>query len=82
MSTTQSLTTAQQIREIVAEQLCMSYGMAADHESLSEKYRMDSLDRVEIGLTVEHALSVELDDDVLFRFDTTAQLIEAVEAAA
>jgi acyl carrier protein len=41
---------------------------------------MDSLDRVEIGLTVEHVLKVELDDDVMFRFDTVWQLIEAVEA--
>jgi acyl carrier protein len=75
-------TTDQSIREIVAEQLCTSPAEIADHDSLSQKHRMDSLDRVEIGLTVEHALKVELDDDVIFRFDTVWQLIEAVEATA
>jgi acyl carrier protein len=73
-------TTDQSIREIVAEQLCISPAEIADHDSLSQKHRMDSLDRVEIGLTVEHVLKVELDDDVMFRFDTVWQLIEAVEA--
>lgn len=73
-------TTAQRIREIVAEQLCVSPVEIADHDSLSQKHKMDSLDRVEIGLTVEHVLKVELDDDVMFRFDTVWQLIEAVEA--
>jgi acyl carrier protein len=73
-------TTDQSIREIVAEQLCVSPAEIADHDSLSQKHRMDSLDRVEIGLTVEHVLKVELDDDVMFRFDTIWQLIEAVEA--
>ena len=72
-------TTAQSIREIIAEQLCASPTEIADHDSLSQKHRMDSLDRVEIGLTVEHVLKVELDDDVMFRFDTIAALIEAVE---
>lgn len=72
-------TTAQSIREIVAEQLCMSPAEISDHDSLSQKHKMDSLDRVEIGLTVEHVLKVELDDDVMFRFDTIAALIEAVE---
>jgi len=73
-------TTAQSIREIVREQLCLSPGEVSDYDSLSQKHKMDSLDRVEIGLTVEHVLKVELDDDVMFRFDTTFQLIEAVEA--
>jgi acyl carrier protein len=73
-------TTAQSIRDIVREQLCASPAEIADHDSLSQKHRMDSLDRVEIGLTVEHVLKVELDDDVMFRFDTVWQLIEAVEA--
>jgi acyl carrier protein len=75
-------TTAQSIREIVAEQLCVSPTEIADHDSLSQKHRMDSLDRVEIGLTVEHVLKVELDDNVMFRFDTVWQLIEVVEAVA
>jgi acyl carrier protein len=74
------MTTADQLRSIVAEQLCTSPAEIADHDSLSQKHRMDSLDRVEIGLTVEHVLKVELDDDVMFRFDTVWQLIEAVEA--
>jgi len=74
-----STTLADQIRSIVAEQLCMPPAEIADHDSLSQKHRMDSLDRVEIGLTVEHVLKVELDDDVMFRFDTIAALIEAVE---
>lgn len=75
-------TTAETIREIVADQLSLSPGEIADHDSLSQKHRMDSLDRVEIGLTIEHVLKVELDDDVMFRFDTIFQLIEAVEAIA
>jgi len=73
-------TAAQQLREIIAEQLCVSPAEISDHDSLSQKHKMDSLDRVEIGLTVEHVLKVELDDDVMFSFDTTFQLIEAVEA--
>ena len=71
-------TAAQSIREIVAEQLCTSPAAIADHDSLSQKHRMDSLDRVEIGLTVEHVLKVELDDDVMFRFDTVSQLVDVV----
>jgi len=70
-------TTAESIREIVREQLCLSPGEASDYESLKEKYQMDSLDMAEIILAVED-IGVEL--PLTYEFDTIRQLIEAVEA--
>jgi acyl carrier protein len=71
-------TLADKIVEIVAEQLCFFCTDAAKHESLSDLYHMDSLDRAEIILAVECDLGIELPID--FSFDTISQLIEAVEA--
>lgn len=74
------MTAADQIRGIVREQLCLSPGEASDHDSLSAKYQMDSLDQAEIILAIEDVLKIEL--DILLKFDTIAALIEAVEATA
>jgi len=71
-------TTAQSIREIVAEQLCLGCE-AADHDSLSGQFGMDNLDRVEIIMAIEDDLGIELSDDLMDGFDTVWQLIEAVE---
>lgn len=74
-------TVANQIRSIVRDQLCLSPGEASDHDSLRQ-YGMDSLDAAEIILTVEDALGIEIDDSVMFKFDTVSQLVEAVDAVA
>lgn len=74
------MTAADQIRSIVREQLCLSPGEASDHDSLSAKYQMDSLDQAEIIIAIECELAIEL--DILLKFDTIWQLIEAVEAVA
>lgn len=68
------------LRSIVAEQLCISPDEASDHDSLSERYQMDSLDQAEIIIAIECDLAIELDLDL--SFDTVSQLIEAVEAVA
>lgn len=66
------------IRAIVAEQLCIPPDEASDHDSLSERYQMDSLDQAEIIMAIEDDLKIEL--DLATEFDTTFQLVEAVEA--
>lgn len=69
-------TTAETIRAIVADQLFLSVDIS-DHDSLSG-LGMDSLDMAEIVLAVEHDLGIDL--DLMMKFDTVFQLIEAVEA--
>lgn len=74
------ITTETSIRGIVTEQLYLSPGEASDHDSLSAKYQMDGLDQAEIIIAIECELAIVL--DILMKFDTIWQLIEAVEATA
>jgi acyl carrier protein len=71
-------TTAERIREIVANELCLFVGEASDYDSLSERFHMDSLNRAEIVMALEDDLGIFLDLDM--QFDTIGQLIEQVEA--
>jgi acyl carrier protein len=72
-------TTASRIREIVAEQLCLDMGKVTEHESLTNAHGMDSLDRVEIVITLEDEFDIDIPDERMEKFDTVWQLIEVVE---
>jgi acyl carrier protein len=72
-------TIAQRVREIVAEDLGVSVDRCADEARFDEDLNADSLDKVEMAMTIEDAFGMQINDEQLEPVKTVGQLVKFVE---
>lgn len=73
-------TIEERIKPILAEQFCCEANEIDLSADLAEKYGADSLDQVELVMTVEDEFEIEIPDDDMFAIKTGQQLIDLVRA--
>lgn len=71
----------ERVRAIVADQLGLFIGEAADSDNLAEKFHMDDLDQLEIVMSVEDDFGFEITTAFESTWQTTQQLIDYVTHA-
>jgi acyl carrier protein len=73
-------TIEERIKPILAAQFCKEIDEIDLSANIAEKYESDSLDLVEVTMTVEDEFGIEIPDDDMFAVKTGQQLIDLVRA--
>jgi acyl carrier protein len=66
------------IKAIVAEQVCRDVGEIDLAKDLSEEYECDSLDQVELVMTIEDDFEIEVTDEEMYAVKTGQQAVDLV----
>ena len=74
--------TLEKVKAIIADQLDIDTDKIIAETSLSEDLGADSLDIVEMMMSVEEEFGIEIDDDDAKEFKTIADLIAYIDAKA
>ena len=74
--------TIEKVKAIIADQLDIDVEKITEATSLSEDLGADSLDIVEMMMSIEEAFGIEIDDDAAKDFKTIADLIAYIDAKA
>lgn len=69
----------EKLKKIIAEQLDIDAENIAYESSLSEDFGADSLDLVDISMTIEDEFGVEFPEDALENISTVADLVKFIE---
>jgi len=71
----------EQVRDIVAETLRCDLEEVTMESRLAEDLKADSLDSVELNMSLEEALGVSVPDDELMNIKTVGDIVRILEAA-
>ena len=74
--------TLEKVKAIIADQLDIDADKINENTSLSEDLGADSLDIVEMMMSIEEEFGIEIDDDDAKEFKTIADLISYIDAKA
>ena len=74
--------TFDKLRDIIAEQLDIAADEIAESTSLSEDLGADSLDIVEMMMSIEETFGIEIADEDAKEFKTIADVVAYIEARA
>ncbi len=69
----------EKLKKIIAEQLDIDAENITYESSLSEDFGADSLDLVDISMTIEDEFGVEFPEDALENISTVADLVKFIE---
>ena len=72
--------TLDKVRAIIADQLDIDENKISENTSLSEDLGADSLDIVEMMMSIEEEFGIEINDDDAKEFKTIADLIAYIDA--
>ena len=73
------MNTIEKVKNIIAEQLCISVGEIKDDANIIEDLGADSLDVVELLMTFEDEFKVSIPDDRLEELKTLPQIVKIIE---
>ena len=65
--------------EIIAAELSVDESKITDESSLQDDLGADSLDGINIGLAIEDAFKIKVEDEVLQEFRTVKDIVGALE---
>jgi len=74
--------TLDKVKAIIAEQLDIDENKISENTSLSEDLGADSLDIVEMMMSIEEEFGIEINDDDAKEFKIIADLIAYIDAKA
>ncbi|QVK17320.1 acyl carrier protein [Mycoplasmatota bacterium] len=69
----------EQVQAIVAEKLSLDVDKVKLDSNLQEDFGADSLDAVEIIMSVEDAFDIEVGDDILMNIKTVKDIVDFIE---
>ncbi|MDE6275681.1 MAG: acyl carrier protein [Clostridia bacterium] len=69
----------EKLSKIIAEQLGMKQNEITQDTSLKEDLQADSLDIVEIIMSIEEEFDIQVDDDDALNFKTVGDVVEYIE---
>jgi acyl carrier protein len=69
----------EKIRDIIVEQLQVEAAVVTPETSLMKDLEADSLDAVEIIISIEHEFSIEIPDEDAEKFQNIADIVKYVE---
>lgn len=69
-----------EVKEILVDQLGVSEDIIELKTSLSDDLDMDSLDAVDLAMTIEEQYSVEVPDEALENFKTVEDIVTFIES--
>ncbi|MBR7072677.1 MAG: acyl carrier protein [Eubacterium sp.] len=69
-----------EVKEILVDQLGVSEDIIELKTSLSDDLDMDSLDAVDLAMTIEEQYSVEVPDEALENFKTVEDVVTFIES--
>ena len=67
------------VRQLIAEQMCFDVNTITADSKLIDDIGADSLDVVEMLMTVEEEWGITIDDDDMRKFTTVASVVEYIE---
>ena len=73
------MSTIEKVKQIIADQLCMSAEDIKDDARVIEDLGADSLDIVELLMTFEDEFKVSIPDDRLEELKTLPQIVNVIE---
>lgn len=73
------MNTIDKVKEIIAEQLCISIDEIKDDSNIIEDLGADSLDVVELLMTFEDEFKVSIPDEKLEDLKTIPQIVKLIE---
>lgn len=73
------MNTIDKVKEIIAEQLCISVKDIKDDANIIEDLGADSLDVVELLMTFEDEFKVSIPDEKLEELKTIPQIVKLIE---
>ncbi|MBD5092206.1 MAG: acyl carrier protein [Clostridiales bacterium] len=68
------------VRELIAEQMCLDVNKVTADSRIIEDIGADSLDVVEMLMTVEEEWGIIVDDEDMRKFSTVASVVEYIES--
>ena len=71
----------ERVRTILAEQFCVEAGEIDLAANLEDAYTSDSLDLLEVTMTVEDEFGIEIPDETMWAMKTGQQIVDYVTAA-
>ncbi|CAK1568579.1 acyl carrier protein [Burkholderia pseudomallei] len=80
MSTLQQENVEERVKQIVAEQFCMTSGEIRNDAKLAEDLGADSLDAIELVMAVEDEFGIEISDEQAEKLQTVQQVIDHVQS--
>ena len=69
----------EKLSKIIADQLGMEQNKITQNTSLKEDLQADSLDIVEIIMSIEEEFGIQVDDDDALAFKTVGDVVEYIE---
>ena len=73
------MNTIEKVKELIAEQLCISLDEIKDDANVIEDLGADSLDVVELLMTFEDEFKVSIPDEKLEELKTIPQIVKIIE---
>lgn len=73
------MNTIEKVKEIIAEQLCISAAEIKDDANVIEDLGADSLDIVELLMSFEDEFGVSIPDDKLEELKTIPQIVKIID---
>ena len=73
------MNTLEKVKQLVAEQLCISADDIKDDANIIEDLGADSLDVVELLMSFEDEFNVSIPDEKLEELKTIKQIVEAID---
>ncbi|HEX7824623.1 MAG TPA: acyl carrier protein [Mycobacterium sp.] len=75
----QTPTTAERVRALIAEHLCVAPEQVTDDAVLTTDLNADSLDVIEVTMAIEEDFDIEIRDDEMNKAETVGCAIQLVE---
>ncbi len=73
------MSTFERVQEIICEQLGVDRHLVTEDASISGDLGADSLDLVDLSMSIEEEFNLEVPDDVLDRIRTVGDIIKFIE---
>ena len=73
------MNTLEKVKQLIAEQLCISTDDISDNANVIEDLGADSLDVVELLMTLEDDFKVSIPDDRLDELKTIPQIVKIID---
>ena len=76
---TETPTTAERVKALIAEHLCVDSDKVTDDAVMTTDLNADSLDVIEVTMAIEEAFDLEIRDDEMNKAETVGCAIQLVE---